>query len=242
MGAHLYNDAYGQIDEKSKRNAIRICDFVMGAVALFLLLTTLAMILYPGSHHLDHTMGRYSLSGNFFSDLGATRTYNGQNNYLCMALFIVAISLVGLALIAFGLNYWVIYMRRGKGLFLGRLSIAAATLSGLGFIGIGATPWNIYIYQHIRFVNLAFIFMLIFSILFYALQLLNGWDWKYVYANAFYIVLLALYVALLRMGVSIDNRMGLAFHVICQKVIVYMSLANLAIQAHGERKALLVTQ
>ncbi len=238
MKNHKHNNVYGRVDEKRRRNALRICDFVLLAVALFLLLTTLAMILYPGSHHLDPNMGRYSFSGNFFSDLGATRTYNGQNNYLCMVLFIVAISVVGLALILFGLNYWVIYMQRENGLFLGRISVAAAVFSGLGFIGIGATPWNINIYEHMHFVNIAFIFMLIFSILFYAMQLLNGWDWKYVYANAFYIVLLALYVALLRMGVSIDNRMGLAFHVICQKVIVYSSLANLAMQAYGEKKAL----
>ncbi len=221
------------------RNALRICDFLIIAGVLFILVTTLAMFFYPGGNYLDHESAHYSFTENFFSDLGATRTYDHAANGVSTTLFIISLTLVGVSLILFGLNYWVVYRRKRKGLLLGRLSLAAAVISGLSFIGIAATPWNINLEGHLLMVQEAFGFLLVFIFLTMVLQLLNGWPARWMVPSIVYIVLLAGYLVLLNLGADIDTHGGLELQVLAQKLIVYASIINLGCQAYGMRDVLL---
>ena len=69
------------------------------ACAQFFVLTIAAMFLYPGGAKYHLTAEHYLFLQNFFSDLGATRTYSGKPNMLCASLFIVALSFLGMAMI-----------------------------------------------------------------------------------------------------------------------------------------------
>src|SRR5215471_11745610 len=72
---------------------------------LFYLLLTLSMLLYPGGTKADpHTQG-YSFFTNFLSDLGHTVSLSGQPNIASMVLFILAMTLAGIATGLFSLAF-----------------------------------------------------------------------------------------------------------------------------------------
>lgn len=224
------------MERREARAAARICSFLILCAVVFLVLIAAAMILYPGSDRLDSTSSGYSLARNFLSELGASRTFADQANYASMAMFVVALFLVGLGLILFSLNYRVIWLRRRRGLTVGKASLAAGVLSGIGFIAVAANPQNINSPSHILATIFAFDFLFLYVALLLALQVMNGWDRSLVYANAAYLSVLAVNVVLVATGYDIDTVSGLMTHVISQKVVIVASLVNLALQAWGLRR------
>ena len=229
----------GTSPDSRARNALRICDFLIIAGVVYILVTIVAMFFYPGGNYLDHGSAHYSFTENFFSDLGATRTYGHAANGVSTVLFALSLTLVGVSLVFFGLNYWVVYRRKRRGLLLGRLSLAAAVVSGLSFVGIAATPWNINLAGHLLMVQQAFGFLLVFIFLTLVLQVLNGWPVRWMVPSIVYLVLLAAYLVLLNLGADIETHSGLVLQVLAQKLIVYASIADLGCQAWGMRQVLL---
>ncbi len=114
----------------------------------------------------------------------------------------------------------------------------AATVSGAAYAGIAATPHDLAAGAHNQFVNVAFGFLLVFTLCLGALETLAGWPRRLVAANWAYAVLLAAYVYLLFWGPSTDYERGLVVQVVAQKVIVYASILNLGWQALGFRREL----
>jgi hypothetical protein len=226
-------------EEKKARRAVARSDWLIIAAILFILLTTIAMILYPGSNNWTNQATHYSFAQNFFSDLGATRTYNDAANTASNVLFILALVLVGSGIAIFSFNSLVIACVSGKMRRLARAAIPVAMISGLGFIGVAAAPWNLAYGAHVIFVQVAFGFLLIFVILFTILQFANGWSRFYEIANLVYLVLLAAYLVLLFFGPDIFTMAGLTMQAVGQKIIVYVSIVNIAMQAYGIRKHVL---
>lgn len=224
---------------RQTRNALRICDFLMIAAVLFILVTALAMILYPGGDYLDNQTTHYSLTRNFFSDLGVSRTYSHASNDASMILFIISMVLVGVSIILFSFNYWVIYREGKRGLLLGRLAVASAVMSGVAFIAITANPWNINLAGHLLMVQQSFVFLVIFIFLILALQLLNGWPKLWAGLGIAYVVLLVVYLVLQRLGADISTTKGLMMQAVEQKAFIYVSIVGLGLQAYGMRQVIL---
>jgi hypothetical protein len=214
----------------------RRAEFLMAASALFVLLTVAAMLAYPGGALYDHGSHGYLFFQNFFSDLGATKTYSGHSNTTSHVLFIIALIGVGLAMIGFSTTWRVIAARRGAGRGFGGVAQAAAIVSGLGFIGIAITPWDKVLDAHNAFVKLAFGVLLVFILCLLALQLRNGWPALFVAVNVAYVIVLAMYVLVLFVGPGLGTRNGLEFQVAAQKIIVYSSILNIGVQAVGIRR------
>ena len=206
------------------------------AALLFAVLTVAAMLVYPGGAVYDRDSGGYLFFQNFFSDLGATRTYSGRSNTTAHVLFIIALGCVGLAMIGFSTTWRTIAARRGAGRGFGRVAQAAAIVSGLGFIGIAVTPWDRVLDAHNAFVKLAFGVLLIFILCTLSLQLRNEWPGGFVAVNVTYLIVLAIYVLVLFAGPGLGSRSGLEFQVAAQKIIVYGSILNIAVQAEGVRR------
>jgi hypothetical membrane protein len=99
---------------------------MIAAALLFAVLTVAAMLVYPGGALYDLHSGGYRFFQNFFSDLGATRTYSGHSNTTAHALFIIALGCVGLAMIGFSTTWRTIAARRDAGRGFGRVAQAAA--------------------------------------------------------------------------------------------------------------------
>jgi hypothetical protein len=196
----------------------------------FLLLTALAMLVYPGGAVYEANASRYLFFRNFFSDLGATITPSGRPNLASHILFAIALGSVGLALILASAN-WKVIARRQKSRSAGWASQAFEIVAGLGFIGIAATPWNLVLDAHNGFVRTAFAFLLAYDLCLLLIQLRNRWPAAYTAANAVYLLLLIAYVAILFFGPRLDTKSGLEFQVGAQKIIVYASVINLGLQA-----------
>jgi hypothetical protein len=197
-------------------------------------LTLLAMALYPGGTHNSPDASNYLFTRNFFSDLGATETYSGKPNLVCEVIFIIALGSIGFTLVGTS-GVWRSIGERASELGVG--AQVFAVLAGLCFVGIAATPWNILGPAHMIFVKLGFSLLLGLMATMVVLQMKNGWPGVYVGCNGLYIVLLVAYVWILFYGPSVHTDSGLEFQVVAQKIIVYTSILNLAMQAYGLRRA-----
>ena len=214
----------------------RRAEFLMAASALFVVLTVAAMASYPGGAFYDHKSHGYLFFQNFFSDLGATKTYSGHGNTTSHVLFIVALVGVGLATIGFSTTWRVIAARGDAGRGFGRVAQAAAIVSGLGFVGIAITPWDRVLDAHNAFVKLTFGVLLVFILTLLSLQLRNGWPAVFVGLNVTNLIVLAIYVLVLFAGPGLGTKNGLEFQVAAQKIIVYCSILNFGLQAAGIRR------
>jgi len=197
----------------------------------FLVLTAIAMLVYPGGAVYELGANRYLFFRNFFSDLGATVTPSGRANLASHILLLVALGTVGIALVLASSNWRVIVARRQAAQVAGFASQMFEIIAGLGFIGIAATPWNLVLDAHNAFVRAAFGFLLAYDLCLLIVQLRNGWSSAYTVANAVYLILLLAYVGILFFGPKLDTKSGLEFQVAAQKIIVYASVINLGLQA-----------
>jgi hypothetical protein len=197
----------------------------------FVVLTGIAMLVYPGGAVFQLDANRYLFLHNFFSDLGATVTPSGRPNLAAHILFLIALGTVGLAMVVASSNWRVIVARRQAARSAGIASQALEVVAGLGFIGIAATPWNLVLDAHNGFVRAAFGFLLAYDLCLLVIQLRNRWSSAYTAANAIYLLLLLAYVGILFFGPAVSTKSGLEFQVAAQKAIVYASVLNLGLQA-----------
>ena len=204
----------------------------------FVVLTLAAMLLFPGGAMYEPGAKRYLFFQNFFSDLGGTRTRDGQSNLFSMVLFILALVSVGIALIVASPVWKRVIVRHGRGEYLGNAVQWFSALSGLCYTGIAVTPWNLVLDTHMFFVQTAFTLLLGFVVCLTAIQLQNGWPARYIVSNAIYISMLTCYVLILFHGPNLLTLHGLVFQVIAQKIIVYISILNLAYQCASLLKPL----
>lgn len=205
------------------------------AAVQFIVLTIIAMLVFPGGAKFRSGSDHYLFFGNFFSDLGATRTISGHSNTASHVLFLIALGLTGLALVYFA-PVWRVVSREPGGT-PGLIALGAAVISGLGFIGIAATPWNLVYDAHNLFVRLAFGLLLIYVVCMIFVQVRSDWPGPFLWLNVAYFLALAAYVVILFLGPDLATAGGLHFQVAAQKVIVYASILNLGCQAAGVRTA-----
>jgi hypothetical membrane protein len=205
------------------------------ASVLFVVLTWLAMWLYPGGAVFDKTSDHYLFFGNFFSDLGATATPSGRANTVPMVLLVIALAATALALINFSGAWRAIHARRHKARRAARGSQVFLVLGGLCLLGIAATPWDRLLGLHFVFVKAAFVLLVGYLLCLIRVQDKNHWPRRFVAFNVVMVGLLLVYVALLFLGPTLATPSGLAIQAVAQKVIVYACVINIGLQALGVR-------
>lgn len=205
--------------------------FLLYAAAQFVVLTIIAMLVYPGGAQFDRGSDGYLFFQNFFSDLGATVTYSGLSNTTSHVLFGIALGTVGVALMLFSTSWKVVVARRQAGRAFGTASQVLAIIAGVGFIGIAATPWDRVLDAHNLFVQIAFGFLLAYVVCLIVIQIRNDWSRVFIGVNLAYLVVLVAYVVILFGGPGLEEKDGFEFQVAAQKIIVYTSILNLALQA-----------
>lgn len=218
-------------------------DFVILICCAFVFLTLGAMALYPGGTTLDPHATSYHFFENFFSDLGRpiARGSNKPNDFGA-ALFFVALSSAGLALVVFTITF----ARFFWGGLAQRVATTTAVLFGLltayNFIGIAFYRANYYPKEHVAHVFGAFKCFPI-SVLAFIIAMLLGRIYPkrgaWVFA-AFLAVLLA-YLALLTKGPYPNSTQGLMIQAVGQKIVVYASLLCVGVQSLLARRYLTAT-
>jgi predicted permease len=200
----------------------------------FLVLSTAAMFFYPGGTRSDNATSGYSFWTNFFSDLGRTSSHSGASNTVSMALFVTALTLVGIALILFflAMPHYFRETRTAR-----RLSYAGSTfgaISGVCFLGIAAVPSDINLTLHRLFVYTAFTALLAVVICYTtAIFKTHSFSRRYALAYVGFALVLAVYLGLLFAGPKEETDSAVRIQATGQKIVVYAAIVCMFIQAWG---------
>lgn len=214
----------------------RVYSLTMIGCVQFVVLTLVAMLIYPGGTHSDPSTKGYSFFRNFFSNLGLTETIAGVPNFASFLLFTIAMVLAGAALATFFTVFPSTFSSSRRGKWLSITGSIAGVISGLAYIGV-ALPANLYREAHTLSVRIAFLSFFV-AVLLYIPALVLKQDYPKVYAWVFiaFAIFLGAYVWLMFEGPSTDTPTGLVIQATGQKVIVYAAIISMYIQAYGARK------
>jgi hypothetical membrane protein len=210
---------------------------VMAGCVQFVVLTVIAMLVYPGGTAADPSARGYAFFTNFFSDLGRTEARSGAPNTVSAILFFLALTLAGLGLVVFFAATVRFFRQVRFARILTWLGSGFGVVSGLAFAGIACTPANLYLKAHGTFVEVAFLAFFI-AVLFYipAILLTRTYPNRYALAYALFGGLLAAYLWLLFFGPRLDSPQGLLIQATGQKIIVYTAIFSILFQAAGARR------
>jgi hypothetical membrane protein len=209
--------------------------FGLFASAQLIVLTLVAMLLYPGGTVADPASRGYDFFRNFFSDLGRTVSPAGEPNTVSAVLFVVALTVAGLGLVSFFVAGLQFFWQEGRLLrTLGILTVISGLIAGLSFVGVAWTPANLRLGAHGWFVGTAFRAFLA-AVLFQLVAVVFHRRYPKVYAAVYaaFALLLASYLWLLFEGPRPDSPAGLAIQATGQKIIVYAALLTVLIQSYG---------
>jgi len=200
----------------------------------FIVLTTAAFFLYPGGTHSDNTTTGYLFGENFFSDLGRVTAHSGDSNTASMILFVIALSLGGVALMLF---FVAIPHHFRQTRTIRRLSTIGSTVgvvSAISFIGIASVPADVNEGLHRLFVDAAFSSFLLVVVC-YSIAIFKNRSYPNAYAFVYlgFAVILAGYLWLLFAGPNPDTDSGVRIQATGQKIVVYAVILCMFIQAYG---------
>ncbi|MCP5100827.1 MAG: hypothetical protein GY943_35195 [Chloroflexi bacterium] len=207
---------------------------VMVGCIQFLLLTIIAMLLYPGGVWGNETTVGYNFFQNFFSDLGLITALNGVPNTPSTILFVVALTVAGLSLILFFLTFPRFFTHTPILKWICRLAALVGVWAGVSYIGIAATPADLFLDAHVKFVYHAFVALPI-SVTLFAIVILftPSYPNKYAYVMLLFAACLSVYLWLLFFGPSGTTNAGISIQATGQKIIVYLAIISMFIQAYG---------
>ncbi len=209
----------------------------MLALIGFIVLTTAAMFLYTGGSEFVSTSTSYAFTQNFFSDLGKTVWYHGEANLLVMILFMSALFLMGIGLIAFAAAAPYLFRETAVTHKLACIGSFFTIVSGLGYIGVAVTPSNLYLPAHQLSVLIAFGGFTVMTF-FYAAAILHLPSYPNIYAYAYVLFGLSLlfYILYMLYGPDFNSEEGAGLQVIAQKIAVYFSIFSTLFQVYGAKK------
>lgn len=203
------------------------------ATIQFAVLVTLAMWWYAE---------RYDFTGNFLSELGATRTWAGRPNHASAGLWMVALAGLGLALVAFAGAWRTFAFSRGRARAAGIAAQISGTASGAAFVAIAVAPVNRVLDLHNALVVIAFALLLAYAAAMTVLEWRNAGGARKLASLAYLVVFLAyVFVAWLATRAGVTSPHGRALLVISQKAMVGASLAYIAYFTIAVRRQLAAT-
>ena len=203
----------------------------------FVVLTVCAMIAYAGGTWFDPRTPHYEFTGNFLSDLGATRSLSGATNYVSSILFFVALATNGAALVAFSWAWRGFAFEHRRARFAGYMSAVLGTASGLAFIGVAVTPWNLLLDVHNAFVVGAFGLLMLYVAAITLVMWRNGVGGVRLAANIAYLAVIVGYVVLVLHGPRFSTEHGHRVQVIGQKIVAYVSMLHIMFLTTTTRRA-----
>jgi hypothetical protein len=206
----------------------------MWGCSQFVILTIIAMMVYPGGTKFDSDAPGYTFFQNFFSELGFTVTRGEVANPIAAPLFFIALTVAGLGLVLFFIVSPQFFWKTRLLKTLSILGSLSGTVSGLAYVGIAFTPANLLPAPHRDFVLLAFRAFLP-AVLFYLVAIFINRDYPNRYAVVYLIFagLLVAYILLITRGPDIDTAQGVMIQASGQKVIVYAAIITILIQSWG---------
>ncbi len=207
---------------------------IMTGCGLFVVLTVIAMFLYPGGTFTDFNSRGYSFFQNFFSELGMVRTHNGGSKTVSLVLFVIAMIFSGSGMMTFFAVFPQFFRSSFATRTLSLIGSALGILSGVCFIGVAAAPADVNLSLHGDFVIWAFrlfpaAVLCYIIVMFQEKVFPRGYAWELV----IFLFLLIGYILLLEYGPKIGTYGGMVVQAVGQKIIVYASILSVMIQCWG---------
>ncbi len=206
--------------------------YVFIGCGIFVLLTVIAMFLYPGGLYTGELTTHYDFFHNFFSDLGRITVEDGRSNIVSAILFFFALSIAGIGLIFFFIAFRQFFRSERTGNILSLIGTITGIASGLCFVGVACAPYDLVLDIHYQFVIWAFrMFFVTVSIYAYVIFRQNDYPRVYGWIFAAFAIFLAAYIGLLEFGPEASTPSGLVIQATGQKIIVYVSIISAMAQS-----------
>jgi hypothetical protein len=208
--------------------------FGIFACLQFVVVTIVAMGIYPGGTMVEPSNRGYSFFRSFFSELGMTVTSGGRPNLPSAILFIIALTVAGAGLIVFYLATPRFFQQPRLARVLSVVGSILGVVSGGAYIGIAWTPANLFEEAHTHFVLLAFRSFLVVVVCYAVAIFVNkAYPNRYGVVYVLFAALLAGYIWLLTQGPGLETERGIVIQATGQKVIVYAAILCTLIQSWG---------
>ena len=199
---------------------------------IFITLTTIGMLYYPGGTLTNHYARGYDFFNNFFSDLGRTKTLIGESKWISFFCFEFALILHSTAILIFNLNF----LRNTNSKQLNKVAYYTAFVCGILFpiflTGIALTPCDLYLPQHLDFVFAAFGTLVPLSFSYFILirkhDILPN---RYGNVLLFIVIAIVVYIGLMKFGPNPKETPYV--QQTAQKAIVYTMIFSLLYLAKG---------
>lgn len=116
----------------------------------FVIFLGASMLFYPGGTLHDHYSQGYTFTQNFISELGLYKTRLGEDKYLSLHLFILAMSGYGFIAITF-LKSPLLFKSNKQAFLMSKLGSIFFVLGSIFFVGVGFTPADLFFDEHVFF-------------------------------------------------------------------------------------------
>lgn len=182
---------------------------------------------------MDASTAGYSLTRNFFSDLGMTIAYNGQANRIGAILFVVALMLL---IVGMGsmVGFTVLFLTSDTSSRLwARLATASLVAVCVAFAGVAFTPENRAMGLHVGFTQWAWRISPAVALLLGVASKRNARLRRRAAVAWFSTAcFLGVYAVLLSRGPSVNHPDGLVVQVIAQKAASVVVIAAVLVAVH----------
>ena len=210
----------------------QIFRYVFLGCGLFVVLTFIAMLTYPGGTFADGTTVGYSFLHNFFSDLGRVTAPNGQSNMVSMILFSIALTVAGIGLAFFCVAFREFFKTDRTGKWVSLFGTAFGVASGLCFAGIAFVPYDLFFNVHLSLVLWAYrTFLVAVATYAYVIFRQNAYPRRYGWIFIVFTLFLAAYLILLTFGPGMTTPTGVVIQATGQKIITYVSIVSVMAQS-----------
>lgn len=204
------------------------------SVYTFIIFNILGMLFYSGGTYFDINNKGYSITRNFFSDLGRSISFSGESNWVSFFFFNSCVVFAGIVFLVFYLNFYKLFMKDKLNINLALAGTCFGILGSLCLIGVGLTPADLIYEPHNTFAT--WTFRLFFPCtLFYSIALFRSPHLRNSMAAGYlaWSLLVITYVLVSELGPpSTESQAALLFQVVAQKLIVLTYIINIFYQTY----------
>ena len=207
-------------------NVRRRAGFLLYAAVQFVVLTAIAMRVYAGGTLWNPWAHGYDFSGNFLSELGATRAWSGQDNHASALLFAIALGTLCLAFMCFAAAWRGFAFRDRRAAAAGVAGQVFGTASGASCAAVAVTPVNLALQAHNMFVVAAFGLLLGYAVCTASVWARNGATAAQLAVSSIYVVLVLGYFIVVAIALrhGVVSERGHRELVVSQKAMAYVSM------------------
>ena len=195
--------------------------FAIFGCIVYVILTVLAMVFYPGGTYNNPNSLGYSFGENWLSDLGMTKALSGKDNRASMILYNMALIIWGVSLIPFFLALRSLFTESEIEKKLSTIGSLLGVIAAIGLIGIGLTPIDILYGPHMISAYIGYSAILYLGII-YSIVLFKSERLPIQYSIIF-LIWTIIFMNTLSMG-AVGQKIGRFSTIICFAYLGYGAL------------------